>query len=85
MRITHTSHEHLVVLSDQEASLLVDACALVVLASQAVPTAVLPAEMAAVLAQLFEELRSPCAAHSDREKTGSEPSSATDEGFPSWR
>jgi hypothetical protein len=68
MRITHTRHEHLVVLSDREASLVVDACALVVLASQSVPNATLPAEMATVLAQLFDGLRSPCAVQGDKEQ-----------------
>lgn len=57
MRITHSDGEHLVVLAETEASLLVDACALLVLASQTRPEARLPAAMATVLGQLFEGLR----------------------------
>lgn len=59
MRITHSQGEHLVLLTDAEASLLVDACALLVLASQSVPDAQLQPSMAAVLGQLFEGLRPP--------------------------
>ena len=57
MRITHSDGEHLVVLSDAEASVLVDAAALLVIASHSVPDATLPPEMAAVLGQLFEGLK----------------------------
>jgi hypothetical protein len=59
MRITHSRGEHLVVLNDDEASLVVDACALLVIASQSVPSATLPAEMASVLGQLFAGLKPP--------------------------
>lgn len=59
MRITHSPGEHLLVLSDAEASLLVDACALLLLASQSAPGAQLQAPMTAVLGQLFEGLRAP--------------------------
>ncbi len=61
MRITHSDGEHLVVLSDAEASMLVDAAALLVIASHSVPDATLPPEMAAVLGQLFEGLKAPSA------------------------
>lgn len=59
MRITHSRGEHLVVLSDEEASLVVDACALLVIASQSAPSATLPADMAKVLGQLFAGLKPP--------------------------
>lgn len=59
MRITHAPGEHLVVLSDAEATLLVDACALLVLASQSEPAAQLPPAMTTVLGQLFDQLSSP--------------------------
>ena len=49
MRITHSDGEHLVVLSDAEASALVDATALLVVASQSVAGAALPPRMATVL------------------------------------
>jgi hypothetical protein len=57
MRITHSEGEHLVVLSDTEAAALVEASALLVLASQSVAGAALPPRMATVLGQLFDGLK----------------------------
>lgn len=57
MRITHSDGEHLVVLSDAEASALVEASALPLLASQSVSGAVLPPRMVTVLGQLFGGLK----------------------------
>lgn len=57
MRITHSEGEHLVVLSDAEAAALVEASALLVLASQSVAGAALPPGMATVLGQLFDGLK----------------------------
>ncbi|MEX0588128.1 MAG: hypothetical protein WD136_02630 [Cyanobium sp.] len=57
MRITHVPGEHLIALTDAEASRLVDACALIALATGSVPDAVLPPELATVLGDLFEGLR----------------------------
>lgn len=57
MRITHSEGEHLVVLSDQEAAALVEASALLVLASQSFSGAALPPGMAVVLGQLFDGLK----------------------------
>ena len=57
MRIAHSDGEHLVVLSDAEAAALIDATALLVVASQSVAGAALPPRMATVLGQLFEGLK----------------------------
>ena len=57
MRISHSDGEHLVVLSDAEASALIDATALLVVASQSVAGAALPPRMATVLGQLFDGLK----------------------------
>ena len=57
MRISHSDGEHLVVLSDAEASALVDATAILVVASQSVAGAALPPRMATVLGQLFDGLK----------------------------
>ena len=57
MRITHSDSKHLVVLSDAEAATLVEASALLVVASQSVSGAALPPRMATVLGQLFEGLK----------------------------
>jgi len=57
MRITHSDGEHLVVLSNAEAEVLVEASALLVLASLSVAGAALPLRMATVLGQLFGGLR----------------------------
>ena len=56
MRITHSDGDHLVVMSDAEAAALVDATALLVVASQSVAGAALPPRMAIVLEQLFDGL-----------------------------
>ena len=57
MRITHCEDQCLVALTTAEASRLVDACALLVLAAESVPQASLPPEMATLLGQLFDGLR----------------------------
>ena len=57
MRITHSDGEHLLVLSDAEAAALVEASALLVIASKSVAGAALPPRMATVLGQLFEGLK----------------------------
>jgi hypothetical protein len=64
MRIIHSDGEHLVVLSDAEASELVEASALLVVASQSVSGAALPPKMATVLGQLFDGLKVPDAVSS---------------------
>ena len=62
MRITHSVGEHLLVLSDAEAAVLVEASALLVLASHStIAGAVLPPRMATVLGQLFDGLNVPTA------------------------
>ena len=58
MRITRCNDEHLIALTASEASRLVDACALLALASEAAPQAALPPEMATLLGQLFDGLKS---------------------------
>jgi DNA-binding MurR/RpiR family transcriptional regulator len=58
MRITRCNGEHLIALTASEASRLVDACALLVLASEASPQAALPPDMATLLGQLFDGLKS---------------------------
>lgn len=55
MHVTHCGEEHLISLSSQEASALVDACALLMLASQSVPGCQLRPEMAAVLATVYQQ------------------------------
>jgi hypothetical protein len=59
MRITHSQGEHLVVLSDEEAASVVEACALLTIASQSTPQAALPQQMASVLSDLFVGLKAP--------------------------
>lgn len=59
MRITQCDDQFLVSLNAQEASRLMDACAMVVLAADSVPAATLPQEMATLLGDLFEGLRAP--------------------------
>jgi hypothetical protein len=56
MRITQCAGEVLVALSDREASRLMDACAMVVLAADSVPEARLPADLAQLLCDLFQGL-----------------------------
>jgi len=58
MRITHSEGEHIVCLTDAEASAVVEACALVVLAVESDPRISMPPQMGAVLCELFEGLRS---------------------------
>ena len=58
MRITQCNGEHLVALTTSEASSLVDACALLVLASEAAPPEALPPDMKTLLGQLFDGLKS---------------------------
>jgi len=57
MRLTHADGHHLVCLSDAEAASLVEACALMVLAVQSDPRLCLPPQMAGVLCELFDGLR----------------------------
>jgi hypothetical protein len=64
MRITHSDGEHLILLSDAEAAALVEASALLVIASQSVAGAALPPRMATVLGQLFDGLKMPNAVFS---------------------
>ncbi len=56
MRVTHLENEHLISLSSKEASALVDACAMVLLAAKSVPEVSLPAEVSQVLAGVFDHL-----------------------------
>lgn len=56
MRVTHLEDEHLISLSSQEASALVDACAMVLIAAESVPEVALPAHVTTVLASVFEHL-----------------------------
>jgi hypothetical protein len=58
MRITQCDEQFLLALNRQEASRLMDACAMVVLASQTAPEARLPADMASLLCELFQGLKS---------------------------
>ena len=58
MHITHCGEEHLINLSSNEASALVDACALLLLAAQSVPGCQLKPEMSAVLATVYEQFSS---------------------------
>jgi hypothetical protein len=58
MRITQCDGEVLVTLSGPEASRLMDACALVVLAAESVPSVRLPTDLAGLLCDLFEGLKS---------------------------
>ncbi|MBM5799077.1 MAG: hypothetical protein FJ060_13145 [Cyanobacteria bacterium K_Offshore_0m_m2_072] len=56
MQITHCDDEHLIRLNKHEASLLVDACVLVILAADTVPQGSLSPDLAELLACLFEHL-----------------------------
>ena len=58
MHVTHCGEEHLISLNTAEASALVDACALLLLAAQSVPHCQLKPEMARVLATVFEQFSS---------------------------
>lgn len=55
VHVTHCGQEHLISLSSEEASALVDACALLLLAAQSVPGCQLKPEMAAVLGTVYEQ------------------------------
>jgi hypothetical protein len=55
LHVTHCGEEHLISLSSGEASALVDACALLLLASQSVPGCQLKPEMAGVLATIYQQ------------------------------
>ena len=55
MHVTHCGDEHLISLSSNEAASLVDACALLLLASQTTAGCELKPEMAAVLRTVFEQ------------------------------
>ena len=55
VHVTHCGQEHLISLSSGEASALVDACALLLLAAQSVPGCQLKPEMAGVLATVYEQ------------------------------
>jgi hypothetical protein len=57
MRITRCDDQFLMALDRQEASRLMDACAMVVLASQSTPEARLPADLATLLCDLFQGLQ----------------------------
>jgi hypothetical protein len=57
MRITQCGDEVVVALTGGEASRLMDACAMVVLAAESVPEVRLPADLAGLLCDLFEGLQ----------------------------
>jgi hypothetical protein len=57
MRITQCNGEVLVALDGREASRLMDACAMVVLAAESVPEVRLPQDLAVLLSDLFEGLK----------------------------
>ena len=75
MRITRCNDEHLIALTASEASRLVDACALLALASEAAPQAALPPEMATLLGQLFDGLKSATETPKPAQKNPSTPPS----------
>jgi hypothetical protein len=58
VQVTHCGEDHLISLNTVEASALVDACALLLLAAQSVPDCQLKPEMARVLATMFEQFSS---------------------------
>ncbi len=58
MRILHQEGNHLICLTAAEASSLVEACALMVLAVESDPRISMPPQMGTVLCELFEGLRS---------------------------
>jgi len=58
VQVTHCGEDHLISLNSAEASALVDACALLLLAAQSVPNCQLKPEMARVLATVFEQFSS---------------------------
>ena len=58
MHVTHCVEEHLLQLNSAEASTLVDACALLLLASRSAPGCALNQDMTALLQTLFEQFSS---------------------------
>ena len=58
MRITRSDQQHLIVLSNDESTALMEACTLVVTAVHSHPGLNLPPAMQTVLCQLFTGLRS---------------------------
>lgn len=60
MRVCHGQHEHLLVLSDEEAQQLADACALLLCASSIAVDCRLPPGTHQVLAGVFSALTGPC-------------------------
>ena len=58
MRVTHCDEEHLIQLSSDEAATLVDACALLLLASNSAPGCQLNGSMSGLLQTLFEQFSS---------------------------
>jgi hypothetical protein len=58
LRVTHCDQEHLIQLSSEEANTLVDACALLLLASQTAPGCQLNQPMSQLLQTLFEQFSS---------------------------
>jgi len=67
LRVTHLDDEHLISLSSQEASALVDACAMVLIAAESVPEVALPAHVTTVLASVFEQLSATAKAAQSRQ------------------
>lgn len=67
MRISHAPGQHLIVLSNEEASILMQICALVVTATSADSGIKLPAAMLTLLCQLFSGLQ-----RSDKESTSAQ-------------
>ena len=57
MLITHSPGRHMLILTDSEASILMDACALLVLATESDPDAVLTPGMATLLCGVFSGLK----------------------------
>ena len=74
MRVTHLDDEHLISLSSQEASALVDACAMVMVAAESVPEVVLPDHLTMVLAGIFQQLSCSTKAAQSRELNQSQQS-----------
>ena len=74
MRVTHLEDEHLISLSSQEASALVDACAMVMVAAESVPEVALPSHVTTVLAGIFEQLSSTAKAAQSHQLNQSSPS-----------
>ena len=58
MRVTHCDEEHLIQLTSAEAATLVDACALLLLASNSAPGCQLNSIMNGLLQTLFEQFSS---------------------------